>query len=312
MADNYVMVKLNNALMRGELTPQEKAVMMALVSYINLPKIHPSQETLVKQSGVKRTRVIYCLKSLADKGFIKIKKDRHARCNEYQILKKGVVQLMNTKVQEMNSGVQQMNMGSSGDEQVVVQEMNTSINNNSSNTIYSNKGKSKKPDIPYKDIIDDLNAKANKKLQYGGKNDKLIAARWKEHPDIEKFKYVHSVTSAKWKDNEFRDYLHPSTLYRQSNFTKYLEWEVKRTEKSPVPDFKNPHKKFPKEIVADGKLLLDFELTDRYKTDKNWVDAQLRKWNKLTPDQQDEQITAIKNKNVGKFGDIFKSIRGGV
>ena len=85
--------------------------------------------------------------------------------------------------------------------------------------------------IPYKEIIEYLNEKTEKNISYKAKgNRRLISARWNEDYTLEDFKKVIDNKVADWfgKDVTFTNgknaetYLHPSTLFRQSNFDKYL------------------------------------------------------------------------------------------
>ena len=94
-----------------------------------------------------------------------------------------------------------------------------------------NHSPAKAEQIPYKEIIEHLNEKTGKNISYKSKgNRKLIRARWNEDYTLEDFKKVIDNKVADWfgKDVTFTNgkkaetYLHPSTLFRQSNFDKYL------------------------------------------------------------------------------------------
>ena len=89
--------------------------------------------------------------------------------------------------------------------------------------------------IPYKDIIDYFNFKANKKYEHTTDNHrKWIKARWndglKANKTVEQmlgdFKYVIDVKTQEWlKDKNMKKFLRPETLFG-SKFEGYLNQEV--------------------------------------------------------------------------------------
>ena len=81
---------------------------------------------------------------------------------------------------------------------------------------------------PYKTIIEYLNKKVNKKFSYKSvSNRKLIKARFNEGYKLDDFIKVIDIKTNEWiNDNKMKNYLQPSTLFRGSNFDKYLNQEV--------------------------------------------------------------------------------------
>lgn len=81
-----------------------------------------------------------------------------------------------------------------------------------------------KPEIPYAEIIEDLNKKTGKCFKPKSEaNRKLIKARWNEGYTLEDFKKVHSNQCSHWaRDAKMRVYLRPETLYRPAHFESYL------------------------------------------------------------------------------------------
>ena len=98
--------------------------------------------------------------------------------------------------------------------------------------------KKEKQQIPYKKIIDHLNNKTGKKYSYKATgNQRLIKARYNEDYKLEDFIKVIDVKVDEWLNNsEMNMYLRPETLFKSSNFDKYLNQE------------------FPQEIKRRGKL----------------------------------------------------------
>ena len=91
---------------------------------------------------------------------------------------------------------------------------------------------------PYKTIIKYLNNKVNKRFSYKSEsNRKLIKARFNEGYKLDDFIKVIDIKTNEWiNDEKMKSYLQPSTLFRGSNFDKYLNQE------------------FPQEIKRRGKL----------------------------------------------------------
>lgn len=81
---------------------------------------------------------------------------------------------------------------------------------------------------PYKTIIEYLNNKVNKRFSYKSKsNRKLIKARFNEGYKLEDFIKVIDIKTNEWiNDEKMKNYLQPSTLFRGSNFDKYLNQET--------------------------------------------------------------------------------------
>ena len=107
------------------------------------------------------------------------------------------------------------------------------------------KSKTSSPPIPYKKIIGYLNEKADRKFSHVAKSNKdLIKARWNglkkldsKANDNELYQAFVTVIDNKVADakdpNHFfkEEYLQPSTLFRESNFDKYLNQPSRRKPK---------------------------------------------------------------------------------
>lgn len=124
-------------------------------------------------------------------------------------------------------------------------------------TKYLNKqntnSESAKEEIPYKEIIEYLNEKADKRISFKTKGNRdLIKARWNEGYKLDDFKRVIDNKVSDWfgtgvvfsNGKSAEDYLHPTTLFRPSQFDKYL---------NQTP----PKKKEVKQVQHDYSLTLD-------------------------------------------------------
>jgi len=71
--------------------------------------------------------------------------------------------------------------------------------------------------IPYKEIIEYLNDKADRNFNYKTKlYRKKIRARWQEGMRLEDFKHVIDVKVKEWKgDDKMDQYLRPQTLFKE-------------------------------------------------------------------------------------------------
>lgn len=84
-----------------------------------------------------------------------------------------------------------------------------------------------------KEIVDDLNLVCGTKFKSSSDaTASSIRARLSEKYTLEDFKKVHRVKFDEWKDTEMVKHLNPSTLYRPSNFEKYVNqaYHVKTSE----------------------------------------------------------------------------------
>lgn len=104
-------------------------------------------------------------------------------------------------------------------------------NNNSTNNDLT-KNNSRVDHFTYKEIIEYLNKNTGKKFNFRAKaNQELIKARFNEGYSKEDFLKVIDNKVSEWIDvDSMKDYLQPSTLFRKSNFDKYLNQTVKQQE----------------------------------------------------------------------------------
>jgi uncharacterized phage protein (TIGR02220 family) len=86
----------------------------------------------------------------------------------------------------------------------------------------------------YKETIDYLNEKAKTKYRQVENNYKHIKARINEGFSLEDLKLVIDKKCKEWIGTEFERYLTPETLFRPSNFEKYLNQNI--TEKKSSKD----------------------------------------------------------------------------
>jgi len=109
-----------------------------------------------------------------------------------------------------------------------VQNEQTNTRDYTENTTENISMSDKSDAAPYKTIIEYLNNKVNKRFSYKSEsNRKLIKARFNEGYKLEDFIKVIDIKTNEWINNEkMKSYLQPSTLFRGSNFDKYLNQEL--------------------------------------------------------------------------------------
>lgn len=92
--------------------------------------------------------------------------------------------------------------------------------------------------VPYKEIIDYLNLKANKKYKYTKTTISKINARCNEGFTLEDFKQVIDIKCNQWiNDSKMKVYLRPETLFG-TKFESYLN-EVSIEENIQIPNTSN-------------------------------------------------------------------------
>jgi len=86
------------------------------------------------------------------------------------------------------------------------------------------------PDIPYAEIVIDLNLKTKKRYPTNPVSQKtkaLIKARWNDGYRVDDFKHVHEVKAREWLKTDSEKYLRPETLYG-NKFEGYRQQTNKR------------------------------------------------------------------------------------
>ena len=109
---------------------------------------------------------------------------------------------------------------------------------NKSNTNKSNTNELNTKDIyiPFEEIVEYLNLKANTKYKYkSNATQKLIRARFNEGYTLEDFKKVIENKVSEWKGTNFEQYLRPATLFG-NKFESYLNQKPKAMTNAQMMD----------------------------------------------------------------------------
>lgn len=117
----------------------------------------------------------------------------------------------------------------SRDDTDIDKELDKELDKDINNTTSSSDEDDKPAPIPYKEILDYLNEKANKNYNHKSEgHKKLIRARWNEGYSIDDFKKVIDNKVPQWlgqfdrSGKPLTQYLRPSTLFAPSHFDNYL------------------------------------------------------------------------------------------
>ena len=111
--------------------------------------------------------------------------------------------------------------------------------------------------IPYLEIIQYLNTKAETKYKSSSKSSmKLIKARWGEGYVLEDFFSVIDVKVAEWKDSEkMAPYLRPQTLFNEK-FESYLQQAQRSPKKKRFEGISEPASKEDKTKSEEGNYVV--------------------------------------------------------
>lgn len=211
-----------------ELTMQEKMILVEIESYDNGEiGCYASNKHFVSNFGINSSRISQIIQSLQRKNYITINYEYNGK----EIVKRYLH--INRPPYPPKEGMLKINIGMLKNEMGVCQsdkggyvkklkDNNTYTNNtnNNNNIIYSQV-------LPYEEIINYLNLKANTHYRHNiKKTQSLISARFNESFTLNDFKRVIDNKVSEWKDTEMEKYLRPETLFG-TKFESYLNQKEK-------------------------------------------------------------------------------------
>lgn len=201
-----------------DLTVMEKLFLVEIDSLDNEKGCYASNNYFADFFGISKGRCTQIIKSLEKKGLVTIKLEREGKNISKRIIK--VVNKVNTLVNKLNTPSENIKHPYLEN----AQENNTSNNNTRDNNTRDKDTMSGNPTaLPYKEIVDYLNAAADKHYRHTTKDTrKHIKARYREGFDIKDFKKVIDIKTKAWKnDVKMNEYLRPETLFGPK-FESYL------------------------------------------------------------------------------------------
>lgn len=251
--DNGFIVIPNTFIRDEKLSIYEKMLFCVFLTCKGMPEIFLSYETLSKQSGIKRTKLIETIKLLEQKKYIKVVKDGDHKTNIYQLLKKLPVRHTDVAVRHTNPGVRETDGVGSPHEPVPVRHTNPTKEKINNKTLVKEINKEK--DLSSKKILDCVIDFLNEVCGTKYKSNtvatmKHINARIKEGFTLEDLKTVVRKRYKEWHGTDSAQYLRPETLFG-NKFEGYLNAPDKEKESDDtrrVPNFKPEKEPTPEEI----------------------------------------------------------------
>jgi uncharacterized phage protein (TIGR02220 family) len=247
--DNYYVVQ---GWMRNKLGLKGNALDIYAIIYgfsqVSHQEFTASINYLSEWLGVSRVTVINALKDLVEKGYLTKESEE----------KNGVIYNRYTAVVPDFTGGKEILLPS----KEIVLPSKKILPNNIDNNITNKKEKSLSKDkdsversstIPYLEIIQYLNTKAETKYKSSSKdNMKHIKARWEDGYRLEDFFSVIDVKVAEWKeDKKMCVYLRPSTLF-SPKFEGYLQQAQRSPKKKRFEGISEPASKEDRLKNEDG------------------------------------------------------------
>ncbi|MFI3729484.1 conserved phage C-terminal domain-containing protein [Vagococcus fluvialis] len=213
-----------------ELSIEAKAIYSYLASYSGAGlSSFPSTSLILHDLGISENRYLKHRKTLVDRGYLTIKRERLDNGFSKNIY---IINQNPSEVVHLNSvHLQNVGIGNVG-----IQNEGTISNSFKSNNINSNSNNKKilsssdeQDDVPYKEIVDYLNLKTQKKYRSSGSKTKAcIKARWNDGFRLDDFKKVIDnkcfdwlVPGKKINGTPASNYLRPETLFG-NKFEGYL------------------------------------------------------------------------------------------
>lgn len=200
---------------------EAKALYSYLSSYAGSNETaFPSVSLICHELKISEKRFQKYRKQLEDNGYLLV--DRERTDNGFS---KNIYTINHNSVSSHFVPVQNL-----PERNLPVENVGTKNNSIKNNSIKNNNDRV--DHFTYKEIIEYLNRYTGKKFNFKAKaNQELIKARFNEGYSKEDFLKVIDNKVSEWIDvDSMKDYLQPSTLFRKSNFDKYLNQTVKQQE----------------------------------------------------------------------------------
>lgn len=202
--------------LNSNLSMMEKLFLIEIDSLDNDKGCFASNKHFAEFFGITKGRCTQVIKELEKKGLLEIRYEREGKQITKRVIR--VVNKLNTPVNKLNQGGKNTKQGYLEN----AQESNTSNSNTSNSNTNNMSSNLDDASIPYKEIIDYLNDKADRSYRYSTKKTKsLVKSRWNEGFTLEDFKTVINKKVASWSNSNMSNYLRPETLFG-TKFESYL------------------------------------------------------------------------------------------
>ena len=211
-----------------DLKVMEKLFLVEIDSLDNEDGCYASNEHFSKLFSLSKNRCSEIIKSLEDKGYVKIKYVHQEGSKAIQKRVIRCVRNVDTPIRNIDRPTRNIEGGYSEN----WEDNNTSFNNTFSNTSNKRDNVEQSSTMPYSEIVNYLNSKTGASFKATGKKTQsLIKARFGEGFTLQDFKDVIDIKSNQWlRDSKMKVYLRPETLFG-TKFEGYLN-ESKMMNKS--------------------------------------------------------------------------------
>lgn len=220
-----------------ELSSDSKCLFAYFAAYAgNGDTAFPGVSLILYHLGWSKTKFYKYRKELEEKGYLEIYQEKEKGKFSHNVYKLNVMPIDKSKNPPFPKNEDTANWDTENEdtqnEDTIINSFNKNSNIKNNNNISEDKSSNgssknkKEREVPYKEIIDYLNLKANKKYKYTKTTISKINARCNEGFTLEDFKQVIDIKCNQWlNDSKMKQYLRPETLFG-TKFESYLNEEV--------------------------------------------------------------------------------------
>lgn len=215
-----------------DLSIMEKLFLVEIDSLDNEKGCFASNKHFAKFFNLSNSRCSEIINGLKDKGLLNITYERDGKQIKKRIIKVSKKKLGIREIEDPIRKNEAPLRNSEGGYSENTKESNTLFSNTVNNT-KDKESMSGKPDsLPYSEIINYLNEKADRQFKSTTKKTQsLIKARFNEGWEVEDFKTVIDKKTKEWMgDSKMENYLRPETLFG-TKFESYLNQNMKVVDK---------------------------------------------------------------------------------
>lgn len=215
-----------------DLSIMEKLFLVEIDSLDNEKGCFASNKHFVKFFNLSNSRCSEIINGLKDKGLLNITYERDGKQIKKRIIKvsknKLGIREIKDPIRKIEAPIRDSEEGYSEN----TKESNTLFSNTINNTKEKENVSGKPDSLPYSEIIDYLNEKADRQFKSTTKKTQsLIKARFNDGWEVEDFKTVIDKKTKEWLgDSKMENYLRPETLFG-TKFESYLNQNMKVVDK---------------------------------------------------------------------------------
>lgn len=215
-----------------DLSIMEKLFLVEIDSLDNEKGCFASNKHFAKFFNLSNSRCSEIINGLKDKGLLNITYERDGKQIKKRIIKVSKKKLGIREIEDPIRKTEVPIRNSEGGYSENTKESNTLFSNTINNTKEKENVSGKPDSLPYSEIIDYLNKKADRQFKSTTSKTKLlIRARFNEGWGVDDFKTVIDKKTKEWLGNsKMENFLRPQTLFG-TKFESYLNQNMKVVDK---------------------------------------------------------------------------------